>query len=436
FKLFTVPENVTLHVDQSELQEQPLPTEAGLVEGRAELLSSRGSNSTAVEDGARAVELSHSKDVVTDNTSCHYAGDTENENHLLLSTDRGSYSMETSQPTTDIRDFILQYGPFQPDTHFSENAQGRQFSATYYNLKTKTGLDIRRKWLCYSLQLDKAYCETCWLFANRSSPQFRPEWILGVSDWQHLSQKISRHETSLSHIQAMRDRMNYEENRSIKSALNEETAREADKWRQVLKRIFMIIISLASSNNPLRGHTEKLEDPNPGNFLREVKLLAEFDPKKEEVAEATGIKNRLENFQFIIILVFWDKDSAFFNLLSKKLQTVELHLDECVVMWQNGIQSLQDLEKNLLSVQDEAKEIASKWGVPAVFHHQGIDTARRTIMSEESLFEATLRPVIVNVIFQMKARFECTHSIFELFSFLTPSKILSLPENELSVKVN
>ncbi|ODM87435.1 Zinc finger MYM-type protein 1, partial [Orchesella cincta] len=173
-----------------------------------------------VEDGARAVELSHSIDVVTDNTSCHYAGDTENENHLLLSTDRGSYSMETSQPTTDIRDFILQYGPFQPDTHFLR-----------------------------MLKLDKAYCETCWLFANRSSPQFRPEWILGVSDWQHLSQKISRHETSLSHIQAMRDRMNYEENRSIKSA-----------------------------NNPLRGHTEKTGDPNPGNFLREVKLLAEFDP--------------------------------------------------------------------------------------------------------------------------------------------------------------
>ncbi|ODM87433.1 hypothetical protein Ocin01_19248 [Orchesella cincta] len=118
-------------------------------------------------------------------------------------------------------------------------------------------------------------------------------------------------------------------------------------------------------------------------------------------------------------------------LVSKKkdeLQTVDVALDECVVMWQNGIQSLQDLEKNLLSVQDEAKEIASKWGVPAVFSSSrvvkktrffdgiGIDTARRTIMSEESLFEATLRPVIVNL--------------------LTPSKILSLPENDLSVSVN
>ncbi|ODM90399.1 Zinc finger MYM-type protein 5 [Orchesella cincta] len=412
---------------------------------------------------------------------------------------------------------IMQLGPCQPEIDFPENSRGRRFAASYYQLKTATGLRIQRKWLCYSLKLDKVYCETCWLFGNRNSPHYRSEWTNGIDDWQHLTQKIITHETSMSHIQSMKSRIDYEDNKTIKSSFDREILREADKWKQVLQRIFKTILSLCASNNPLRGHKENLDAyENPGNFLRELKLIAEFDPilrdvlhdknqkikylshkiqdeiiqikhsyrsakgyealildilkglnlsfamcvakvtmervglrwkelesiyfeggslrkqcesitlkavcetrwearhasvlaikvryvdilkavakiiltskKKNEVSEAVGIKNRIENFQFIVTLVFWEKILRSFSVLSKKLQSIEVTLDECVIMWQNGIETLESLKRNICGINEEAKELARKWGVPEAFpsvrkikknrFHDGlgIDTARK-----------------------------------------------------------
>ncbi|ODM87323.1 Zinc finger MYM-type protein 5 [Orchesella cincta] len=165
--------------------------------------------------------------------------------------------MELAQPDTETKITIMQLGPCQPDIDFPENSRGRRFAASYYQLKTTTGLRIQRKWLCYSLRLDKVYCETCWLFGNRGSPYYRSEWTNGIDDWQHLSQKIITHETSMSHIQSMKSRIDYEDNKTIKSSFDREILREADKWKQVLQRIFKTILSLCASNNPLRGHKEK-----------------------------------------------------------------------------------------------------------------------------------------------------------------------------------
>ncbi|ODM86948.1 hypothetical protein Ocin01_19735, partial [Orchesella cincta] len=46
-----------------------------------------------------------------------------------------------------------------------------------------------------------------------------------------------------------------------------------------------------------------------------------------------------------------------------KLQSIEVTLDECVIMWQNGIETLESLKETFA----EAKELARKWGVPKLF---------------------------------------------------------------------
>ena len=51
-----------------------------------------------------------------------------------------------------------------------------------------------------------------------------------------------------------------------------------NRWRDILKRLVCIIQSLAERNLALRGTTEILHHPNSGNFLKEVELLAKFDP--------------------------------------------------------------------------------------------------------------------------------------------------------------
>lgn len=51
------------------------------------------------------------------------------------------------------------------------------------------------------------------------------------------------------------------------------------RWHEVLTRFIAIIQSLAEQNIALRGtSTSKLSKPNNGNFLKELKVMAHFDP--------------------------------------------------------------------------------------------------------------------------------------------------------------
>ncbi|KAF0704663.1 zinc finger MYM-type protein 1-like [Aphis craccivora] len=96
-----------------------------------------------------------------------------------------------------------------------------------------------------------------WLFADRMSGKFNKEWIEGVSDWQHLFQSIQRHEASIQHLYASKVRSLWIKNQTID-----------------------VNIENQYSQKGLRGNegSLKIKNPNEGNFLRTVNLLAEFDP--------------------------------------------------------------------------------------------------------------------------------------------------------------
>ncbi|XP_076030856.1 uncharacterized protein LOC143019040 [Oratosquilla oratoria] len=64
---------------------------------------------------------------------------------------------------------------------------------------------------------------------------------------------------------------------------------ERRRWREVLTRFVAIIHSLPERNVPLRGSTDTLYQPNNRNFLKEVELMAQFDPVlKEHIAKVQG----------------------------------------------------------------------------------------------------------------------------------------------------
>ncbi|XP_022182384.1 uncharacterized protein LOC111042172, partial [Myzus persicae] len=161
----------------------------------------------------------------------------ENEQNLLNltltnPTDRAHFDEEVEN--SDIKRSIISFGPCKPVIEFPKNNEGRKLSSNFYFVSARSGSKIPRSWLCYSTVLDKAYCESCWLFANRKSTSFKSEWINGIDDWKHLSQSIQRHEISIQHLESTNMRIIWVKNRTIDKELEIQYSKEATFWRNIL----------------------------------------------------------------------------------------------------------------------------------------------------------------------------------------------------------
>ncbi|KAK0148315.1 Zinc finger MYM-type protein 5 [Merluccius polli] len=104
----------------------------------------------------------------------------------------------------------------------------------------------------------------------------------GLTDWKHASHLLTSHDKSPEHLNSMKQwkelAVRIKKGETID---NQEMALlEAEKmrWRAVLTRLIAIVQSLAVRNLALRGSTETLFTPSNGNFLKEVELMAQFDP--------------------------------------------------------------------------------------------------------------------------------------------------------------
>lgn len=181
-------------------------------------------------------------------------------------------------------------------------------------MTSKSGIKIPRLWLCYSVELNKSYCESCWLFADRNYPYFKYSWIEGINDWQHLSQKIAKHEKSIQHIEAVKLRTIWIKNQTIDVNLEKQISVEAKFWRDVLTRIIKIVLFLTAGNTALRGNEGKgCHDACEGNFLRTVRLLAEFDPVLTTLLSVEENK---------VKYLSWSIQNEVINLLATNVQNI------------------------------------------------------------------------------------------------------------------
>lgn len=100
--------------------------------------------------------------------------------------------------TNEIARILVTRGPPLIDISFSfpSNKDKRKFSCKYFVRSLANGEKVERTWLIYSISKDSVFCFCCKLFCKTPNTFCDTN---GVSDWQHLSLLIKRHETSILH---------------------------------------------------------------------------------------------------------------------------------------------------------------------------------------------------------------------------------------------
>ena len=92
-------------------------------------------------------------------------------------------------------------------------------------------------------------------------------------------------------------RVRLNKNETIDKKLQETIAKERERWRQVILRIYSAFKCCATHNLPLRGSNEKLYQDSNGNFLGLVKMIEEFDVIMQD--HVRRIKNREIHYHYL-----------------------------------------------------------------------------------------------------------------------------------------
>ncbi|XP_075696700.1 zinc finger MYM-type protein 1-like [Rhinoderma darwinii] len=200
-------------------------------------------------------------------------------------TDRGNFPSELTDSQT--KRFIISQGSCRPLITFPRDQKqgGRCFSHTFYTKRTQAGVLLQRSWLCYSPKLDCAYCEPCWLFADRTCGAYNSAWVNGMRNWSHLTQAVHYHESSMQHIHACMLMQQWRSHGTVDEENEREIRKQKNFWRQVLGRVINVTLTLAMCNLPFRGHTEVIGQANSGVFLSFIQLLARYDSTLQQLLE-------------------------------------------------------------------------------------------------------------------------------------------------------
>ncbi|CAA2984694.1 zinc finger MYM-type 1-like [Olea europaea subsp. europaea] len=186
------------------------------------------------------------------------------------------------------RDYLVKMGPKRvDDISFPKDCTNKHFDSSQYKRLLPNGETIDRRWLVYSVSMDKIFCFCCKLFKTQKNVttvgQLGND---GFKDWHNLHQSIKSHERNEEHLHCMTRWIELENRLRTKTTIDKSVEllidSEREHWRYVLTRIIAIVKRLAKNTLPFRGDDERLYVENNGLFLQMVEMVSEFDPVMQE----------------------------------------------------------------------------------------------------------------------------------------------------------
>lgn len=180
----------------------------------------------------------------------------------------------------DFRTQMIDHGvPKQiMDFEFPLDLNNRCFSTSLYTRTMANGEKVFRNWLVYSKSKNAVFCFPCSLYKRNENKLSSSS---GYSDWSNIYRVTKDHEQTKKHLEAFKSWQLFANRMISQHTIDFQNKKilsiEETHWRNVFKRIILIVKYLSQQNLAFRGKSNTLYTPNNGNFLQLVQMIAEFD---------------------------------------------------------------------------------------------------------------------------------------------------------------
>ena len=231
--------------------------------------------------------------------------DSDNETEKLESFDVATIKQRLSRE--ELKSAIARGPPPNP-TIFPQDKTGRKFTKKIWQRYLKNNESDIRDWLVWSEDMQALYCFPCRLFideiGNISGNHIghfisNSGWSVDCG-WSNLYRSVPPHENSNHHKECyLRWRQEEEQLQiGIAKPFNHQIKSKIQLWKDILYRLLDVTLFLGERGLAFRGSSNRLDDPDNGNFLGILELLAHYDPVLKQhldnVRESQKSKRRLQ----------------------------------------------------------------------------------------------------------------------------------------------
>lgn len=208
---------------------------------------------------------------------------TDNAGRPNFSSSRLNCQISDTSHSLDLGTLLS--GPIRPKlasypmTKFGK--QNRSFSKSFYE---------KYDWLEYSIKQDAVFCFLCRNFGMNSSYEEEVFTKTGFKNWKHITEKLHKHASCVTHNTCLEKSRMSEQTATTGSVMTQlSTAHQQEVMTNVnyLKKVVEIITYLTTQGLALRGHDEKEDSDNRGNFLELCSFFSKHDSLFDERFQKT-----------------------------------------------------------------------------------------------------------------------------------------------------
>lgn len=166
------------------------------------------------------------------------------------------------------------------------------------------------------------------------------------------------------------------------------------------------------------------------NYIQVLKSLTNItltSSKSDEKNTAVSLKKKMESFEFIILMIIWEKVLKPLSVVSKILQSPQTSLHQAVEYLQVCIDEIKKMRNTYEDLVFSATELCSKWGISIIKEnkrkkfakrqHDSIDNDKRLDTIEENFRITVFCHLLIQLYFNYKSVSKDLKQFQEILNF-------------------